>query len=200
MATDGPPAIVEPSPPANGDEAGPSLVAPSPTISLSSQSSSHPDSAYSNDTSQSELPSPLEERNKVTLSTASTFVDQGSTAPVNTPAFAQDSSNTPQPVNGQDASVSDGIPGTPEVASSGLNRNRDQGNGRISAWWSTLRNKYGGRRWLEQFIGICSLGVALWLGVRTYKLAVWSSWNDHVQLCVNFKQVYPPFNQAKVMF
>ena len=195
MAADGPPIVVEPESSGKSNEAGTSLAPSSPANSLNSGSSSVPESANTSTTTPSDSSSPVENKNHGRLSNAPTLVSQSTLpAPLTPPTFDHLPSSTLQPVNNGERSTPRSVPQDDD----NLSANDDRVIGRHRTWWASLRARTRERRWVEQFIGLFSLGVALWLGIRTYKMAVWSMWNDHVQTCLQYIQVCSCWGQGSV--
>lgn len=161
------------------------LPTPSPD-SYSSSNSSHssrPQSSCSN-TSRSNLsPSPSEKPKDFQLQDPT---DLASTTPLTINPLPPPSTLSPtsQPPSAdiQPQSVPPNASADPHT----LSTNTSSGQ---KSLFRSLCTKIHGRRWLENTIGALGLATALWLGVRGYKLAVWSSWNDLRQLCSSYQQV-----------
>lgn len=192
MAIAGPtptPIIVEPAPSVQVPSPA-SLVTSSldPNSSSDSYNSSRPQSQYSSDTSQSELPSPLDGQCRTPeIGTSPNDIELSSLAP---PVLGPPSPSVTPPVshatseNGPPRSV----PPHPFPTET-IDGSQEFGINNRGTSLATLRAKIHERRWLENTIGVLGVAVAIWLGVRGYKLAVWQSWNDLRQTCAAYKQV-----------
>lgn len=194
MAASENPIIVEPAESSHVSPAGSLIAASSPTNSLNFNSdSSRPLSVYSSNTSHSETPSPVDPKDTGSPNHLAAPTGLGDASlPPTPPSFEHLPASALYSRNRRSSGDENGIPRSVPEAERNNDRTRTSTptageNGR--SWFSTVRTKLGGSRWLEKSIGLLSLITALWLGVRTYKLAVWSSWNDHVMTCLQFKQV-----------
>ena len=186
--TAAPPIIVEPALSLEPPSPANSLVnsSPDPSSATDSYDSSRPQSQNSSNTSHSEPPSPsrghdwapaeLRSPNATELSR----LGPPSLAP---PAPGTSPSNPFASEN--DSPISGPLP-SPTNTSNG---SQNTWINRQTSWLSTIPTKIHERRWLENTIGVLGVAVAIWLGVRGYKLAVWQSWNDLRQTCASYKQV-----------
>ena len=188
-ASSPPPIIIEP---ASSPRAPPpdSLANLSPDTNSSSDSnnySSRPQSQYSSDTSQSEAPSPIEYQSCTPDATNSpNDIELSSLAP---PVLTPPTTNATPPA---DPFISPNDPprSVPSPSLSNISHGTvgTQNSNQVS-WFRKIWAKIHEKRWLENTIGVLGVAVAIWLGVRGYKLAVWQSWNDLRQTCASYKQV-----------
>ena len=170
------PIILEPASPSSTLESPsyPSLVTSSSEGSSSSDlfDSPRPRSQNGSQTSQSEPPSPLEAQDGSTSTIAPQDGIELSTLPASTlaPPILTVTPPAPQPEGRDDPPRS-----VPQLSPTNISTSSQQSTRSASTWVSWLPKKIHERRWLENTICVLGVAVAIWLGVRGYKLAVWQS-------------------------
>lgn len=171
MATSGSPTIFEPN--TSSDAPLPSIprLSPQPSSSSDSFDSSQPNSDGSSATSRSVSPTPNPKSVPAT----------DSQEPVELPALPSNPQIPENTLASQSHRQNDpprSIPPTPAV------------NTRINheaSWLSRLGSLVPRKNWFANALGVISLGLTvigmILFGERTYKLAVWSAWNDALDTC-----------------
>ncbi|KAL6712921.1 hypothetical protein ACLMJK_009476 [Lecanora helva] len=176
------PIIVET--PSSPTTPSPASLAPSPepASSSSSNDSSRPQSQHSSNTSVTRSPTPCAtERRTPEEATSQDEIELSTLAP---PALPPLSTPSPDGIDPSDNPTPPTNPPSPTYT----NRTQESGGSYQSSWLQTLRIKVYKNRWLEITLGAMSVAVALWMGVRGYKLAVWDSWNGMRQTCAAYIQ------------
>jgi hypothetical protein len=178
------PLIVESIPsPRDSSRACLPTPSPDPCSTSNSSTSSRPQSLCSN-TSRSNLsPSPSENLKDCPLQDPT---DHASTTSPTVNPLPPPSTLSP---TSQPSSADNQPESVPPNASTDPHTLSTNTSSRQNSLFRSLWTRIHGRRWLGNTIGALGLATAIWLGVRGYKLAVWSSWNDLRQLCSSYQQV-----------
>lgn len=179
MAMNGSPTINEPA--TSSATPLPSIpsLSPHPSSSSDSFDSSRPNSEVSSATSRSVSPSPSP------ISKSEPAIDsQGS---IELPALPSNPSlleNTPASQSQRQNDPPRSVPPAPALSP----RTNHE-----ASWLSRLRSLTPRRNWFGNALGTISLGLTLIgmiiFGERTYKLAVWSAWNDALDTCGQLNSV-----------
>ena len=178
MAMNGSPTSIEPTTSSNSPL--PSIPSLSPHTSSSSDSfdSSQPNSHGSSATSRSVSPSPILE----------SVHKKDSQESIELPALP---SQSPPPLDNASASQShfqNNIPRSVPPAPATSPRTQ-----RTASWLSHLGFLVPRRHWYANALGTIGLGLTLIgmiiFGARTYKLAVWSAWDDTLDTCAQLSSV-----------
>ena len=169
MAVEDSPTIIEPTTPGQQLPAIPSL-SPNPSSSSDSFDSSRPISQASSTTSRSPSPSPL--------SKSSPRIEYQESFDLPTlPSYPSPPTNSATQTHRQHDTPTS-VP--PEAISDPSTTHKVSWGHRI---WSLIPR----RNWFTNALGIISLGLTLIgmiiFGERTYKLAVWSAYNDTLDTC-----------------
>ena len=178
MAMNGSPTIIEPT--TSSDSPLPSIASLSPHTSSSSDSldSSRPSSPGSSATSPSVSPSPIPKSLPAIDSQES----------IELPALP---SNSPPPPDNISASQSHPQNDPPRSIPAARAVSPKRNNG--TSWLSRLGALVHRRSWYSNALGTIGLGLTLFgmimFGERTYRLAVWSAWNDTLDTCGQLNSV-----------
>lgn len=177
MTTSDSPIIVEPT--ISSDAPLPSIpsLSPQPSSSSDSCDSSRPTSGASSATSRSVSPSPI---------------------PKSTPAIENQESIELPPLHSNPSSSENtsagqlhGQGGPPRSVSPGPAVGPGTNHG--ASWFSRLCDLARRKKWFANTLGVISLGLTvigmILFGQRTYRLAVWSAWNDALDTCGQLNSV-----------
>ena len=179
MAMNGSPTINEPPTSYDGPLPSISSLSPHPSSSSDSFDSSRPTSQGSSATSRSVSPSPLSIPKSVPVIDNEESVELPA-LPSNPPLPENTSASQSHQQNDPPRSVPPASAVSPRVKHE-------------AAWLSRLRSLIPRKGWVGNALGIMSLGLTLIgmiiFGERTYKLAVWSAWNDALDTCGQLNSV-----------
>lgn len=179
MAVNGNPTINGPTTSYDGPSPSIPSLSPHPSSSSNSFDSSRPNSQGSSATSRSVSPSPSSIPKSVPV------IDNQES--VELPALPP---NPPLPENtlaSQSRRQNDPPRSVPPASAVGSRTKHE------ASWLSRLRSLIPRKSWFGNALGIMSLGLTLIgmiiFGERTYKLAVWSAWNDALDTCGQLNSV-----------
>ena len=177
MAMKGSPTIIEPTTSSNSPLPSIPSLSPNPSSSSESFDSSRPNSQGSSATSRSVSPSPIP-KNVLAIDSQES---------IELPALP---SNPPLPKNTSASQIhcQDDPPRSVPPAPAASPRN-NQG----ASWFSRFGSLIPRRNWFANALGTVGLGLTvigmIVFGERTYKLAVWSAWNDALDTCGQLNSV-----------